>query len=112
MSEQSDKRGSSQSPAEIGRRARAARSYAGFSIGDLAAHTGLGAQTIKRIEAGTRQARRYELWALAESCGVPRTFFEADLEELLDPSASVVAALTRIEARLTRIEAGCRFGGS
>jgi transcriptional regulator with XRE-family HTH domain len=64
---------------EVAKRVRAARAYAGLSIPELADELGVGAQTIKRVEAGTRRPRRYELWGIADICGLPRWFFEADL---------------------------------
>jgi transcriptional regulator with XRE-family HTH domain len=67
---------------EIGRRVRAARAYAGLTIGALADSLGMGARTIKRIECGERDARRYELIGIAEACGLPREFFELDFDLL------------------------------
>lgn len=92
------------SSGETSRRVRAARAYAGLSVNDLANRIGLGLQTIKRIESGKRTARRFEIWAIAEACGLPREFFEMDLE-LLNRQATVMhEALSRVEERLARIE--------
>jgi transcriptional regulator with XRE-family HTH domain len=92
------------SSAETARRVRAARAYAGLSVNDLANRIGLGLQTIKRIECGKRTARRFEIWAIAEACGLPREFFEMDLE-LLNRQATVMhEAMARVEERLARIE--------
>jgi transcriptional regulator with XRE-family HTH domain len=92
------------SSGETARRVRAARAYAGLSVTDLANRIGLGLQTIKRIESGKRTARRFEIWAIAEACGLPREFFEMDLE-LLNRQATVMQeTLARVEERLTRIE--------
>jgi transcriptional regulator with XRE-family HTH domain len=63
---------------EQGRRVRAARAYAGLSNEDLAERTGIGRSTLVKTESGKRQARKWELWAIAEICGVPREFFESE----------------------------------
>lgn len=92
------------SSAETARRVRAARAYAGMSVNELANRIGLGLQTIKRIECGKRSARRFELWAIAEACGLPREFFEIDLE-LLNRQASLLNdTLARVDERLARLE--------
>jgi transcriptional regulator with XRE-family HTH domain len=92
------------SSAETARRVRAARAYAGLSVSELANRIGLGLQTIKRIESGKRTARRFEIWAIGEACGLPREFFEMDLE-LLNRQATVAQeTLARVEERLARIE--------
>src|SRR5947209_15300390 len=57
---------------ELTRRVRAARAYSGLSVGELAAAIGVGAQTVKRIEAGRRNPRQMEVWAIADVCGLPR----------------------------------------
>lgn len=67
---------------EVARRVRAARAYAGLSIPRLAEELGVGMQTIKRIEAGHRSARRYELWGIADICGLPPGFFEESFDVL------------------------------
>jgi transcriptional regulator with XRE-family HTH domain len=89
---------------EVARRVRAARTYAGLSVGDLAAHLDLGAQTIKRIECGRRLARRHELWAIAEACSLPRRFFEVDFERLVGEAEVISTVLGGIDARLGRLE--------
>jgi transcriptional regulator with XRE-family HTH domain len=87
---------------ETARRVRAARAYAGLSVQHVATKIGVGAKTVKRIESGERLPRQYELWAIAETCGVPRDFFEASLPA---PYYLGVATNVSLEERLTRIEA-------
>lgn len=89
---------------EIARRIRAARAYAGLSTAALAERIGLGTQTIKRIEAERRIARRFELWAIAEACGMPRAFFEHDLDDMFREAALSREILRAVEERLARIE--------
>jgi transcriptional regulator with XRE-family HTH domain len=95
---------------ELARRIRAARTYAGFAVHELAERVGLGAQTIKRIEAGRRSVRRFEIWAIAEACGLPREFFEIDFAEMAAREEATVAMLTRIDARLAGLEDRLRTG--
>ncbi|MEA2494926.1 MAG: Helix-turn-helix domain [Thermoleophilaceae bacterium] len=90
---------------ETTRRVRAARAYAGLSVQDLADQIGLGLQTIKRIESGKRTARKFELWAIAEACGLPREFFDVDLDLLTNRASVLEHTLTRVDERLIRIEA-------
>lgn len=93
------------SPTELPRRVRAARAYAGLSIGELAADLGVGAKTIKRIEAGSRTVRPYELWGIAEICGVSREFFTEE-ELWTTPRGTrgcVLDRLDRIETAVTTI---------
>lgn len=89
---------------EIARRVRAARAYAGLSVKELATRIGLGLQTIKRIEAGKRTARRFEVWAIAEACGLPREFFEVDLDMLSRQATVLQDTLARVDERLARVE--------
>jgi transcriptional regulator with XRE-family HTH domain len=90
---------------ELARRVRAARAYAGLSVRDLADTIGIGLQTIKRIEAGTRAPRKMEIWAIAEACELPREWFELEWTELAMRAAEGAELLARVEARLARIEA-------
>jgi transcriptional regulator with XRE-family HTH domain len=92
------------SSTEIARRVRAARAYAGLSVNELAERIGLGLQTIKRIESGKRAARRFEIWAIAEACNLPREFFEIDLDLLSRRSAALQETLARVDERLERLE--------
>jgi transcriptional regulator with XRE-family HTH domain len=89
---------------ETARRVRAARAYAGLSVQELADAIGLGLQTIKRIEAGKRNARRYEIWAIAETCSLPRDFFDIDFGLLCDRAETIDALLRRVDDRLAKIE--------
>src|SRR3954453_22620459 len=89
---------------EIARRVRAARAYAGLSVNELANRIGLGLQTIKRIESGKRAARRFEIWAIAEACNLPREFFEIDLDLLSRRSSALQETLARVDERLERLE--------
>jgi transcriptional regulator with XRE-family HTH domain len=92
------------SRAETARRVRAARAYAGISVTELAQHLGLGLQTIKRIECGKRAARRFEVWAIADACGLPHEFFELDFEVMGSPESALRESLERFEERLAWIE--------
>jgi transcriptional regulator with XRE-family HTH domain len=95
---------STSSSIEVARRVRAARAYAGLSVNELAGRIGLGLQTIKRIESGKRTARRFEVWAIAEACNLPREFFEIDLDLLSRRAAALQEALAKVDERLERIE--------
>lgn len=89
---------------EVARRVRAARSYARLTIGQLAEQVGVGTQTVKRIECGQRDARRHELWAIAEVCGLPRGFFEMDFDRFFESGETMSATLAGIDRRLARVE--------
>jgi transcriptional regulator with XRE-family HTH domain len=89
---------------EIARRVRAARAYAGLSVAELANRVGLGLQTIKRIESGKRNARPFEVWAIAEACELPREFFDLDFQELCSAVAAQREMLARIDGRLDKLE--------
>lgn len=97
---------------EMSRRVRAARAYAGLSANELAERIGLGLQTIKRIEAGKRNPRRYEIWAIAEACALPRAFFELDFELLCERAETLAALMERLDGRLRRIEAQTAANGA
>lgn len=90
---------------DVARRVRAARAYAGLSVRELADSIGIGVQTIKRIEAGSRAPRTMEIWAIAEVCGLPNEWFELDVEALARYAADASSLLARVEQRLARIEA-------
>jgi transcriptional regulator with XRE-family HTH domain len=90
---------------ETARRVRAARAYAGLSVNELAEQIGLGLQTVKRIENGKRGALTHELWAIAQACGLPREFFDLDLDLLSNRASRLERTLTQVETRLKRIEA-------
>lgn len=89
---------------EIARRVRAARAYAGLSVADLAERVGLGLQTIKRIESGKRNARPFEVWAIAEACELPRAFFDLDFQDLCQAASGHQDMLARIDGRLEKLE--------
>jgi transcriptional regulator with XRE-family HTH domain len=89
---------------ELARRVRGARAYAGLSIPQLAERLGVGAQTVKRIESGRRAPRSYELWAIADICGVPRGLFELDFEDLSRANGGLAAVLGEVNRRLGRLE--------
>jgi transcriptional regulator with XRE-family HTH domain len=92
------------SQSELARRVRAARAYAGLSVADLADRVGLGLQTIKRIESGKRNARPFEVWAIAEACELPREFFDLDFQELCKAVAAQENMLGKIDCRLDNLE--------
>lgn len=88
---------------EIARRVRAARAYAGLTIPQLAERIGVGERTIKRVEMRQRIARTYELWAIADACGVPRWFFETEFQELTSADQATSDLVRRVgilEARV------------
>jgi transcriptional regulator with XRE-family HTH domain len=89
---------------ETARRVRAARAYAGMSVSELAERVGLGLQTIKRIESGKRNARPFEVWAIAEGCDLPRAFFDLDFVELCNVAVAQQEMLARIDGRLDKLE--------
>src|SRR3954451_17915597 len=96
---------------EIARRVRAARAYSGMSVSDLADVVGLGVQTVKRIEAGKRTARPFEIWAIAEACALPREFFDLDFKELWSAGSAQRQMLARIDGRLDKLEPAPRQPG-
>jgi transcriptional regulator with XRE-family HTH domain len=91
--------------AEVARRVRAARAYAGLSVSDVATAIGLGAQTIKRIEAGRRTPRSFEIWAIADVCGLPREWFMADFKALSHQAERQAELLRRVEEQLAAVAA-------
>lgn len=69
-------------PVEVGKRIRAARGYSGWTRAeDLATAVGMGRTTLLKTEKGDREAKHWELVAIAELCGVPRGFFTADWDQ-------------------------------
>src|SRR3954453_8543251 len=89
---------------EVARRVRAARAYAGLSIQELAARVGIGLQTLKRIENGRRKPSGPELLAIAEACGLPREFFDLDLDLLSNRALLLQRTMSQVDRRLSRIE--------
>jgi transcriptional regulator with XRE-family HTH domain len=81
---------------------RAARAYADLKQPELAAKTGIGVETVKRIEAGTggRVPSLEERQLIADACDVPRDF--------LDHGFPVESQTTPIERRLSTLEAQVR----
>lgn len=65
-------------PAEAARRARAAMGYAGLDYDELAAKTGITVGTLRNITSRSRpQSGSIDrLYAVADACGVPRTFMD------------------------------------
>jgi transcriptional regulator with XRE-family HTH domain len=80
--------------AELGKRVRAARAYAGLSQEELADKVELSQPTLARIEKGERQARWIEIMGIAEVTGIPRIWFTGDLPPSVDMPSE---ALERIE---------------
>lgn len=96
--------GSGPTIGETARRVRAARAYCGLTASALAEQLGMGVQTIKRIEAGRRSVRPYEVIAIAEACGLPRAFFEVPFGQLASQADRLDARLDNVDSRLERIE--------
>jgi hypothetical protein len=66
------------------------RAYADLTVEKLPTRVGVSAKTLGESEHGRRATKRWELFGIAEECGVPRSFFEADWELL--PSHAVEPA--------------------
>jgi transcriptional regulator with XRE-family HTH domain len=83
---------------EIGKRVRAARAYGGWTRAeDLAEAVGMGRTTLLRTEKGERTAKHWELVAIAELCGLPRSFFTDEWDERDLPAEVDVRALEAAE---------------
>lgn len=71
---------------DTGKRIAAARAYAGYSQSGLAKKLGTSQSTIQRIESESRGIRPLEritlLPAIARACGLPESWFYADLSRL------------------------------
>jgi transcriptional regulator with XRE-family HTH domain len=96
-------------PRAAAARARAAIAYAGLEHSDVEKATGLDVAMIRRItsKASPRDGRVERLWAIADACGVPRSFMERGFDALAEAEnaqrieglASDLAALRlRVEA--------------
>lgn len=85
---------------ELGRRVRAARAYAGLSNTELAESIQIGRSTLVKIEAGRREAKRWELYAIAEVCGVPREWFDSETPLPLSADAIDEAQSEQVEREL------------
>jgi transcriptional regulator with XRE-family HTH domain len=74
------------SHAEVRRRLRAARAYAGLSRSEVGERLGISKDTIERIENGKRQFGEFELSGLltkfADATGLPAGFFTEDWQAL------------------------------
>lgn len=84
-------------PAEVARRVRAAIGYSGLEYAPLSRMTGLGEGVLRRMAAKTDDSQRgaksiEELWAIADACGVPRTFMEYGFEPAADAAEEVLRA--------------------
>jgi transcriptional regulator with XRE-family HTH domain len=101
----------------IGRRIQAAQALGGFnSLNALAAainRPGLSVGTLRRISAGHREAKDYELAWIAEACGVTPAFFTADLTQGTEAAESdrteylarrLLERLDKIDGRLKDLE--------
>jgi transcriptional regulator with XRE-family HTH domain len=93
---------------DLTRRVRAARAYSGLSVQELATAIGVGAQTIKRIEAGRRTPRQMEVSAIADVCGLPHNWFSADWASCCQQVEALSDLMNRLEQR--QIEIGVRLG--
>jgi len=65
-------------PTEAARRTRAAIGYAGFDMKEVAGASGITIGTLNNIVSRTRPSGGTieRLWAIADACGVPRSFME------------------------------------
>lgn len=70
---------------ELGRRIRAARAYAGLGQAELSENLQMSQTTLARIEAGEPKARKIEMWAVAEMCGLPRAWFTGEMPDPFPP---------------------------
>lgn len=80
-------------PAEIGRRIRTARAWAGLSQEELAQMLEVSEATVRRMEQGKKIPRSSDLLYIAEICGVRRSWFTDDDPGIAptapDPAAEV-----------------------
>lgn len=78
---------------EFKRRTRAARELAGIrshqELADRIGQRNLSASNIRSMERGTRPLYRSDLFAIAEACGLPLAWFEADIAATLRGVASL-----------------------
>lgn len=79
----------------LGQRIHAAQALGGFTSLEALARAinraGFSAGTLRRIAAGAREAKDYELRWIAAACGVSESFFTADLERDFTEDASTPA---------------------
>lgn len=70
---------------EAGRRARAALAYSKVRVRQVAADLNVSEMTVHRMLAGSRKETSWDdLWAIADLCGLPREWFSADLDRLIE----------------------------
>ena len=67
--------------AEIGRRLRQARLVENLTQDGLAQRLGISFQQVQKYENGTNRVSSSRLWAIANSLGIPITYFFEDLEQ-------------------------------
>ncbi len=70
-------------PDESARRARAAIAFSGLDYREIEKATGFSDPTLRRITSrkSPRRTSLEELWAIADACGVPRSFMEEGFAE-------------------------------
>lgn len=97
--------------ADAAARIRAARAYANLSQAQIAAVLGVSVVTIKRIEKGTRPCSLDELFAIADTCDVPREFMTDGFASSPDTAmtvevvrAAVAAATESLHTRIDDLE--------
>jgi hypothetical protein len=101
----------------IAARVRAALAYANIKLTDKGSPVKVGSisqATMARIISPTnpRGASVEELWAIADACGVPRSFMEEGFAPLERPVSDVERRLYELEERLeTRLAAIERANG-
>lgn len=93
--------------AEMGKRIRAARGYAGLNQPELAELVEISATMLKRIELDQRGLKSYEIRGITERiadvCGLPAQFFTADLAQLEPGWQAPEDQLARLEAGATAV---------
>jgi transcriptional regulator with XRE-family HTH domain len=89
--------------APLAARIRAARCYADLKQPQLAQKTGLGYETIKRIEAGRRTPSLDERQTIADACGVPRWFIEEGFGR--EPAGSLDERVATLEREVSSLRA-------
>ena len=89
--------------AELARRVRAARAYAGLSRGELAEKIGMSEATLKRVELGERGLGDLEadtfVHRVAAAANLPAEFLTAPFERLAVP-ADAGSQLDRLERKV------------
>jgi transcriptional regulator with XRE-family HTH domain len=81
-------------------RARAARAYADMKQDAVAEALGVSHITVKRMERGAKDITMDELWAIADACGVPRSFMDSGFETVPEELRSIHARFDRLETAL------------